>query len=179
MTKQAQDAVNAITDSKLSDYGVTQPQTETREPATNYTPAPPRKTKTKAKTYTPKPVTSAEDYRRRFPSTSPASLSGPIAERVRKLRDIPHLSTVDAVYTQAEWQTVEDTLRHAMQDIFGAAGFVCKSNAEQQAFFKLMFEHLPQAFKHGDATGLYRQIVVDESQDELDLSIPDFLRRDK
>jgi hypothetical protein len=86
---------------------------------------------------------------------------------------------VDAVYTQAEWQTVEDTLRHAMQDIFGAAGFVCKSNAEQQAFFKLMFEHLPQAFKHGDATGLYRQIVVDESQDELDLSIPDFLRRDK
>lgn len=175
MTKQAQDAVNAITDSKLSDYGVTQPQTETREPATNYTPAP-RKTKTK--TYTPKPSTPAEEYRRRFPSTSPASLSGPIAERVRKLRDIPHLSTVDAVFTQAEWRTVEDTLKHAMQDILGAAGLVCKSNAEQQAFFKLMFEHLPQAFKHGDATGRYRQIVVDESQDELDLSIPEFLRRD-
>ena len=178
MTKQAQDAVNAITDSKLSDYGVTEKK-ETREPATNFVPAPPRKTKAKTKTFTPKPATSAEDYRKRFPSTSPASLTGSIAERVRKLRDIPHLSTVDAVYTQAQWRTVEDTLRHAMQDIFGAAGLICKSNKDQQAFFETVFDNLSQGFKHGDATGRYRQIVVDESQDELDLSIPEFLRRDK
>ena len=173
MSNQAQDAVNKITETKLSEYGVK--QKEERVTATNYQPAP---AKTKTKTYTPKPTTSAQEWRKRFPNTSAVSVSRTLREQIQAVRGIPHLNTVDAVYTQAEWDKATDAVKRGVQDILAAAGFVCKTNADQQRFFAAMFAGLPECFKHEDDSGRYRQIVLDESQAELDLSIPDFLRRD-
>ncbi len=174
MSNQPQNAVDKITETKLEDYGLKEKKEE-RVAATNYRPAP-AKTKTKTKTFTPKQPTSAKEWRKRFPDTSAVSVSTTLREQIREVRSIPQLETVNAVYTQAEWDVACETMKRGMQDIFAAAGFVCKTNADQQRFFSAMFAGLPECFKHEDDDGRYRSIAI---EGQLGLDIPDFLRRDK
>ncbi|NCW69855.1 MAG: hypothetical protein EBV86_15095 [Marivivens sp.] len=115
----------AITKSKLSDYGIE----EKREVR-------PAKISTSRKTYTPKPVTPAHVWREKFGHATPKVIAHqPLRDRVRALRD-----------NHADEKQVEAVMRQAMQDVFDAAGLVCKSNDKQQEYWRLLIANIPNFF---------------------------------
>lgn len=125
MTKQAKDVVDTITKSKLSDYGIE----EKREVR-------PAKISTSRKTYKPKPVTPAHVWREKFGHATPKVIAHqPLRDRVRALRD-----------NHADEKQVEAVMREAMQDVFDAAGLVCKSNDKQQEYWRLLIANIPNFF---------------------------------